>query len=313
MAVVSAPLPAPAPSIDVCTRCQFVWFDAREYEALPALPAVPGPDDDLPPAARQALALMELKVIRDRAERDNLGAQGPDEWWQWIPALLGMPVEADAPAVARLPWVTWGVALAVTLASAYAFVVNPEAAIDAWGLVPAAWWRDGGLTLVTSFFIHGGVLHLVGNMYFLLLFGDNVEEVLGRWRFALLLLAATLAGHAVHILGEPRSALPCVGASGGIAGVLAYYALRFPHARIGILWRFYFLFRWVRLPAYAMFLMWLALQFMGVWAQVRGFSHVSALAHLGGAAAGGLAWVLTRRRGEAGCADGASQVSSRPR
>ena len=81
---------------------------------------------------------------------------------------------------------------------------------------------------MTSFFIHGSLLHLVGNVYFLMVFGDNVENDIGRWRYAALLLAATLAGGFLHIALDVRPLIPCVGASGGIAGVLTYYALRFP-------------------------------------------------------------------------------------
>jgi membrane associated rhomboid family serine protease len=132
-------------------------------------------------------------------------------------------------------------------------------------------------------------------MYFFLIFGDNVEDVLGKWRFLALLLAADLAGNLLHILGAASSTIPCVGASGGISGIIAYYALKFPHARLGFLFRFYLLFKWVHMPAYAMFILWVGLQFVGTFMQLSGFSNVSALAHLGGAVMGLVFWVLTRK------------------
>lgn len=112
--------------------------------------------------------------------------------------------------------------------------------------------------------------------------GDNVEDSLGAGRFGLLLLTATLAGELIHGLGSPDPTIPCVGASGGISGVIAYYALRFPRAKLGFL----IYFRWVSIPAWACFIMWVLLQIIGALQQVSGVSAVSSLAHLGGAVVG---------------------------
>jgi membrane associated rhomboid family serine protease len=101
-----------------------------------------------------------------------------------------------------------------------------------FGLVPAELWRDGGITLITSFFLHGDLFHLIGNAYFLLIFGDNVEDQLGRWRYALVVLLAALAGDLLHVAADPRDTVPCIGASGGISGVIVFYALKFPQARL---------------------------------------------------------------------------------
>ncbi len=169
-------------------------------------------------------------------------------------------------------------------------------AVDEFGMVPAQFWRHGGITLLSSFFLHGGFLHLLGNVYFLLIFGDNVEDDLGRQRFALLLVAATLVGSLAHILGEPRSMIPAIGASGGISGVIVYYALRFPHARLGFLIWFWTWVRWCYLPAYAALILWLMLQFWLAFHQLVGIGEVSALAHLGGAVVGVGAWFLWRTR-----------------
>ncbi|MHC4677439.1 MAG: rhomboid family intramembrane serine protease, partial [Planctomycetota bacterium] len=113
-----------------------------------------------------------------------------------------------------------------------------------WGLVPAELGRRFGLTFVTSFFLHGGLVHLFGNLYYLVVFGDNSEDVLGRGRYLLLIAAATIVGDIAHIVSDPGSTTPCIGASGGISGVLAYYCLRFPKASVGIV----VFFHWVRLP-----------------------------------------------------------------
>jgi membrane associated rhomboid family serine protease/Zn-finger nucleic acid-binding protein len=279
--------------LDVCTVCQFVWFDASEYEALPAIERTPQLEEKLSPEAREKLALLEVDTIMERARGSDWGNDSPEEWWQWIPALLGMPVEHEAALLRRLPLVTWSLALLITIVSVFAFS-DIEGVVDGLGLIPARTGRYGGLTLLTSFFLHGGLFHLIGNVYFLLVFGDNVEDWLGRWRYALLLACSALVGDALHVLANPESTVPCIGASGGISGVIAFYALRFPRARLGMLVRIHYWFRWVRMPAYAMFLVWVGVQAFGVWAQLAGFSNVSSLAHIGGACVGFVFWLVTR-------------------
>ena len=283
--------------VDVCKLCQFIWFDPSEYERLPAAAEVQSDGGDtLPLEARVKLAEVELTAIRERARGAEWGNEGPESWWQLGLAVLGMPVELDASAVTRAPLVTWILTLIVTIVSVIAFS-DLDQWIGVFGLIPAKAFRYGGLTFLTSFFLHGGFFHLLGNMYFLLVLGDNVEDVLGRRRFGLLLLAATLAGGIAHVLGASGSVTPCVGASGGISGIIAFYALQFPHARMGMVMRLYLYFRWIRIPAYGMFAMWIILQMFGVWMQLAGFSNVSALAHLGGVSVGVAFWAFSRVAG----------------
>ena len=161
-------------------------------------------------------------------------------------------------------------------------------------MIPAQLWRHDGATLATSFFLHAGLWHLIGNVYFLLIFGDNVEDDLGRWGCAAMLAISAFVGDLWHILGDPQSTIPCIGASGGISGIITYYALRFPRARLGFLFRYFFYFRWVHVPAYAALLFWFLLQFLYVFEQHLGIGNVAALAHLGGAAVGAVAWLLWR-------------------
>jgi membrane associated rhomboid family serine protease len=294
--MVEVPLtlaPARPPlQLDVCAGCQFVWFDPREYEQFPHAPA--GQDVDRPssPSAREAIAIAEVRMVAERANRqDDDGS--PDETWKWLPAMLGMPVETDAPAVRCWPWLTWG--LAAALVAIFALTAaHLRNVVDEYGLIPAQLWRYGGLTLLTSFFLHGGIFHLVGNVYFLLIFGDNVEDDLGRWRYALLIAAAALVGAMCHVLGNPREMTPCIGASGGISGVITYYALRFPQARLGFLIRYWLYFRWIRLPAFVALLLWFLLQLLLAYERQLGVGQVAALAHLGGAAVGVVAWLLWR-------------------
>ncbi|MGH2435580.1 MAG: rhomboid family intramembrane serine protease, partial [bacterium] len=136
--------------------------------------------------------------------------------------------------------------------------------------------------------------HLISNMYFLLVFGDNVEDFLGTGRYLALLLLAAVLGDLTHIALDPRQQIPLIGASGGISGIVLYYALKYPRAQLGILLRIWLYFRWIRMPAYAYVGIWVVLQMIGAQQQIAGITNVSALAHLGGAAVGLAFWVVTR-------------------
>lgn len=302
-----AMLEVPAPSggamlrLDVCKRCQFVWFDPHELESAPPNPEaqiskVESSKDNLPQAAREALAIYEVKRMAEKAEweAEEVGFE-----WKTVLGLFGLPIEADGNTLERVPWATWTLGILVLLIGLTVLfaVGDPNQLIEKFGFVPATPLRMLGLTLISSFFLHGGLLHLLGNLYFMLVFGDNVEDYLGRRRYLLLLLFATLTGNVFHMLGEPRSDIPCIGASGGISGLIAFYALAFPHARLGVLFRIGFRpFRWIYFPAWVGFCAWVVLQFFGAWQQIAGFTNVSALAHLGGATVGLLCWVWWRNR-----------------
>ena len=166
--------------------------------------------------------------------------------------------------------------------------------------MPAQLWRHDGATFVTSFFLHGGLLHLIGNVYFLLIFGDNVEDDLGRWGCVAMLAVAAFVGDLWHILGNLHSTIPCIGASGGISGIITYYALRFPRARLGFLFRIWFYFRWIHIPAYVALLFWFLLQFLYVFEQQVGVGNV------GGPGASG-----RRGRGSGACGFSGAPIASR--
>lgn len=146
MLQISLPARGQTLVLDVCRTCQFVWFDAQEFETLPPLPPKPVAVDPLPPAARQALAIAEV----ERMAKEQTEA-GPD--WddlRNVPALLGLPVETEQELSPKIPWCTRAVALLVALVSLLAFV--EPGVLEHFALVPAEVWRLGGLTLLTSFF-----------------------------------------------------------------------------------------------------------------------------------------------------------------
>ena len=282
--------------LDACKTCGAVWFDPQEFESVPE--GAPESANELHARGAEATAMFRLEQLKRQRRREalaNESGEPPDEAWKTIPAIFGFPVETDAEPISRWPLATWSVSAFILLVSVFAFV-DLEAAVLKFGMIPAEWWRYGGLTLLTSFFLHGGILHLVGNLYFLLIFGDNVEDYLGRCRYLLLILASTVVGDMVHILADPSSTIPCIGASGGISGVIVFYALKFPHARLGFLFMYYFRIRWLQIPAWGALVLWLMLQSVGVFEQLSGYSNVAATAHLGGAGVGFVVWFIWRKR-----------------
>ena len=203
MIQVSTPAGRQSLALDVCSICPAIWFDATEFKSVPRRPPEVGPEEHLSPESREQLALYRIKQLAEQEKRDEGWDWAPDETWQWIPGILGLPVELDAPCVKNWPLVTWSVLIVcvVVFLSVVGFsydsiadLANPGNPFMRWGFIPAQWSRLGGMTAITSFFLHAGIFHLLGNMYFLFVFGDNVEDHLGRLRYLALLLMAHLAG-----------------------------------------------------------------------------------------------------------------------
>ena len=153
--------------------------------------------------------------------------------------------------------------------------------------------------IFTSIFLHGGWLHLIGNMWFLWIFGDNVEDELGHFSYLLFYVACGTLASVAHMVVNPQSTIPAVGASGAIAGVMGAYMVRFPWARIVTLVPIFFFFTTIEIPAVLMLFYWFAIQFFsGTTSFGAGASGgVAWWAHVGGFVAGALLiWSRPRRR-----------------
>ena len=162
---------------------------------------------------------------------------------------------------------------------------RPEAVIEVYALYPARW---DILTLFTSMFMHAGIAHLFGNMLFLWIAGDNVEDRLGHISYLVFYLAAGIAGQFAHILTSSGDALgiPTVGASGAISGVIGAYLIFFPNSRIKFMVLFFF--ATFTSPSWLAIGLWVAMQATLVYAQIHGkdSSHIAVFAHAGGFALG---------------------------
>jgi membrane associated rhomboid family serine protease len=168
---------------------------------------------------------------------------------------------------------------------------NLERFIFAAAFIPSHYWAPGGLgndfqSILLSMFLHGGWVHLLGNMLYLWIFGDNVEDRLGHLRYLVFYLLAGFGATVAHALSNPQSTIPSIGASGAIAGVLGAYAITYPRARVVTLVPLGFYMQLTELPALLVLGLWFVLQlFSGVaeigvrTAQTGG---VAFWAHIGG-------------------------------
>jgi membrane associated rhomboid family serine protease len=186
-----------------------------------------------------------------------------------------------------------------------------EAFIFEYGAVPLRFilegQREGALAverfvpIITSMFLHGGWLHLGGNMLYLWIFGDNVEDRLGHVLFLLFYLACGIMAALTQIYINPTSKIPMVGASGAVAGVLGGYLLLFPHARVLTLIPILFFFQIVELPALLFLIFWFLMQFLSgaiaITAAPYEAGGVAWWAHIGGFVSGlMLAFLLPKRK-----------------
>jgi len=149
-------------------------------------------------------------------------------------------------------------------------------------------------TLFSSMFVHGGFLHILGNMLFLWIFGDNVEDAFGHFGYLLMYIASGLAGSGVQILTAINSKIPTIGASGAISGVLGAYFILYPRAKVLALVPIFFFIRIMNLPAYIFLGFWFLLQLL--YGSAGGGSGVAFFAHVGGFVAGVLMAFLVRNR-----------------
>jgi membrane associated rhomboid family serine protease len=192
----------------------------------------------------------------------------------------------------RVPYVCWAlIAANIAIFLGYWFTIQSDYALGEfyfqWGLVPRRFMAGQGWeTVVTSMFLHGGWMHLAGNMLFLWVFGDNLEDQMGHGLFAAFYLVGGVAAGVAQVASEPAALVPMVGASGAIAAVLGGYLLMFPKARVDVLIFFVIFVRVVPIPAWIVLGLWFGTQLFSGWATPAGGGGVAYWAHAGGFVAG---------------------------
>jgi membrane associated rhomboid family serine protease len=185
---------------------------------------------------------------------------------------------------------------------------NQHRVLYGLGMIPAVLFGSAHLrpylhilpawaTVFTSIFLHGGWLHLIGNMLFLWIFGHNVEDQLGHPRYLLLYLTSGVAAALIQGLSDPTSHVPMIGASGAIAGVLGAYAVLSPRANVHVFLWIVIFFRIINVPAWALLGLWFVMQLANSLGQASGRPGVAFWAHTGGFVAGMFLVTLLRRPG----------------
>jgi membrane associated rhomboid family serine protease len=222
-----------------------------------------------------------------------------------------IPLHDDSPT-RRFPAVTVG----LIAANVAVFVL--QLTLPRWGITENGWyyllgvrpfelthhvdlppfaWFPGWATLFTSMFVHGGWAHIIFNMWYLWIFGNNVEDAMTRPRYLVFYLACGLVATATQVLVSPASDVPLIGASGAIAGVLGGYLVLFPRARVLTVVPLIIVWPVFEVPAWILLLVWFAIQAVSGWRSWgTGEAGVAFFAHVGGFVAGVLLVLLFARR-----------------
>lgn len=252
--------------IDLCRQCNGVWVERAELEQVAN-------------ARKTENALRELEFRDECSSIDWL--------FQFF---TQMPIEYNLPA-RKVPWVTYTLILINLLIFAYMLIWpwRIDNIFDDYALIPTLVIEgEHSWSLFTNMFLHGGYVHLLGNMYFLYIIGDNLEDVLGSFNYLILYILCGLSGNLFHLALYFESSIPTIGASGAISGLFAMYLLWFRHARLS----FMALIFQTQISAQLFFLIWLLMNIAGIL-----FSDDSSIAyeaHIGGFACGLLIGYLLR-------------------
>jgi membrane associated rhomboid family serine protease len=221
--------------------------------------------------------------------------------------IFAIPLYDDNPT-ARDPIVTYVLIGLCVGAFLWQLGQSERAVLYSYGMIPAdlfgLWHRPRAYqvvppwtTLVSSMFLHGGWFHLIGNMMFLWIFGNNIEDVLGRLRFLLFYLCCGVVAALAQASSSYGTHVPMVGASGAIAGVLGAYLLLYPKANVYVFIWIVIFFRIVTVPAWILLGLWFAMQLFSGLARTPGTPGVAFWAHVGGFVCGAILVILFRPRG----------------
>jgi membrane associated rhomboid family serine protease len=205
-----------------------------------------------------------------------------------------LPIGDDNSTRRTIPVVTYLLILANFLVF-FIELANGDTFINTWSFVPAVYQADhlfGWITIFTSMFMHAGWLHILGNMLYLWIFGDNVEDQLGHGKFLLFYLLCGIAANFAQMAIDPTSQIGSLGASGAIAGVLAGYLILFPRQRVRVLLLNFV----VPMPAIVVIGIWFVLQ---IFSEFNGAADgVAYMAHIGGFIAGLILVMILRNRNQ---------------
>lgn len=309
MKVVVEPKWMKGGELDVCRSCRLIWLKADSHLE------VPHPEDfliskgDSTVIQDRAEGVMELMLAQQRAEYEKNAwvTSPPPEISKRILGFMGVPVEENSNDSSILEtWVTSLILLTCFMLHVFFhFNGSTGAHFQKYGFLPSEPFKNSGLNIFLASFLHGGWFHLIFNLYFFNMFADDVEEYLGKIKFVVLVVVASLSTAFFQIWLGTKPMIPHVGLSGVVMAMMCFYAFAFPKNRIAFLipgihiWNhgdgeaWIRTLRWWRLPAWIVFGFYTAKDFLKYFFfEKAGWGDVSHSGHLGGIFAGLVIWFL---------------------
>jgi membrane associated rhomboid family serine protease/Zn-finger nucleic acid-binding protein len=263
--------------LDRCPNCGGIWADQGEIEGIASF---------LKSGSRlEEIGKGYLNSLRERQFWADLKEASSTMttngfFWMFMPKVI-LPVGDENPRQ-HFPWATISLILInlVVFACQIIFVSHPQAFLYKYGAVPANIMSGKNIhALFSSIFIHMGFLHIIGNMFFLWVFGDNVEDVFGPVKFLILYFICGIAGDIIFAFTHSGITLPVVGASAAISGLMGAYLVMFPKARM----RLFFVYRIIYIPAALYLVVWFLLQVLYSGVDMAfNTSNIGWFAHIGG-------------------------------
>jgi membrane associated rhomboid family serine protease/Zn-finger nucleic acid-binding protein len=265
--------------LDKCTECDGIWTDGGEAQQIAKFlkddPKVTAIGKDL---VAQSKSLQALDDLAELGETMGTGALA----FLYLPHII-LPLSDDTPRE-RFPVITISlIALCIlSFIGQLVFVSEPEKFLQEYGFIAGEFLSIG---LISSMFLHGGLFHLAGNMLFLGLFGDNVEDRFTRVGYLFFYLACGISASILHSFFNLDSSIPAIGASGAISGIMGAYIVFYPSARI----KLFFIYRILHLPAVMYLGCWFLFQLIfAILSTNFGGSNIAWFAHIGGFVFGGI-------------------------
>lgn len=270
--------------LDRCSKCNFIWVDKGELEGLVRYRKFVISTEDIAKSIDQELReKAQMKEIAETS-RHVVGLLP-------LGLVLGIRLFPYSDSTDNPRTIFPGVTVSIISINVIILILSffrPDRLFYSWGMIPNSLLN--GLrpyTVITSMFLQGSIFHLFGNMFFLWIFGDNVEEKLGHIKFILFYILFGVVASLVHVAINPQSSLPTVGASGAISGIMGAYFVMFPNVRINCLFGVGIYFRKVKIKAFWFLLFWMAMQLLS-YIFFRRMSNIAFGAHISGFGIGAL-------------------------
>lgn len=287
--------------LDYCEYCELVWLDTGEWGDLGIINK-PEPHNEKYTNTHLEYGKILLAMDNERQKtldtyNFSVEPTGEVSGWRAFVAVLGIPVPEESGPFKAFPLATFLI-IGICIIVSFLCFKHMDVAIKSLSYTKNAFRWSEGYRLSTSFFVHGDILHLIGNMVFLMIFGPAVEDHLGKVKFIFLLYLSHIAGTLVFGMTMPNEAW-LVGASGGIAGVLGYFFFRFPRRKFYIFIRTMMVMRMgiFVVPAWAIGLLFLGREAFELIKQRAGVQDgVAHLSHLVGFVVGVIFWFFTKTK-----------------